>query len=541
MKTFSVLLILIAGCCYPLKGMSTVPDSLKARIDSLVVLSHSFNVEERYAGEFGIAWELYDLDNPLAARYATKAYKSICEIADSARMLKAGRLLGQLLRRVDKPDSAVLMFKTVFPIAVALRDSIEQAKVINALSILYTYQGRYDLALVHNFKSIEIWKALDDTVGIALALENTGVTYYKMENWREAERYYLMALKFRNVYKSKYLFTNMALVKIYSGDTLGFRCLSEKALDQMAPDATPAVCVAYSYGYGLHYQSLRKYQQALVHFHEALSGARLINDFRFIADSRLRIAECYAQLGKYELSIKMIKGLEGPLVRSRVNPLRLDYYDLMANALERRGELKAAILYRRKFQALADTVNGQTIMNKVLMARVEIDEEQSRLALSQQASMISLNQQVINRQQIVIVLSISLLIVLLVLGLVLVRFYRFQKEISKDLDRRVLERTRELEYSEKLLTSNLGQQQELMEMISSKVLASIATIRGLCAIKQFESRDRVELELEKVATNLTQVPQIIHRSLVNKAQLDGPRSTSFQRVSCVRTNGYIGH
>jgi tetratricopeptide (TPR) repeat protein len=537
MKTSSVLLTIIAAC-FSLKGWSTVPDSLKCRIDSLTALTHNPDVGDRYSGEFGIAWELYDIDNPLAAHYAGKAYKSICEIGDSARMLRTGRLFGQLLRRVDKLDSAILILDGVLPIAVALNNSVEQAKIHNAVSLAHMNQGRYDLALINNLKALEIWRSLNDTLGTIVALETTGVTYYKMGNWLEAERHYRAALGFPRFPRVYPVLTNLAVLKIYQGDTLAFHRFNEMAFSRMPPYEQTKVCFQYTFNIGMHFLKLKRINPALERFREALSYAELDNDFRMATESRFKIAECYAQLGSYEESVKIIKGLERSLLSSKMDPLRLTYYELLSDALEKQGQVRDALLYARRYIALNDTVQGQIAMNKVLMARVKFDEERSLQALSQQAEVISLKEEVITRQQLLIFMGAALLIVVLVLGFVLFRFYRFQKQISKDLDSKVLERTRELEQSEKQLIGNLGQQQALMEMISGKVQSSVATIRGLCAIKQYEAADRLELELEKVAANLLQVPQIIRRSLAHSVDPNGSRLTQLQRVSDGSGTGY---
>jgi tetratricopeptide (TPR) repeat protein len=536
MKHLSILFTMVISWV-PLEGWTTIPDSLKCRIDSLTALTHNPDVGARYSGEFGIAWELYDIDNPVAAHYAGKAYKSICEIGDSARMLRTGRLFGQLLRRVDKLDSALLILEHALPIAVALKDSIEQAKIHNAIAISYTFQGRYDMTLLNNLKALEIWRSLNDTLGIIVALDNTGVNYYKMGNWVEAERYYQAALDLQQFPTSFPVLTNLALVKIYLGDTLAFHALNERVLREMTPQVAASARVAYAFNTGLYFLLSKRYKLAIDHFHSALLGAELNDDFRKATESRFKIAECYARIGLHGEARKMIDGLEEQLVVNKMNDLRLDYYDLLSNALEKQGQFEKALVYKRKYIALKDTVDGQMAMNKVLMARVKYDEERSYQALSQQAEVISLKEQVITRQQLLIFVSTILLILLLVFGFVLIRFYRFQKQISKDLDSKVLERTRELELSESELTSHLGQQQALMEMISSRVQSSIATIRGLCAIKHFEAGDRLDLELEKVATNLMQVPQIIRRSLIDKAEFNALKIEQLRRVAGVNGDG----
>src|SRR5687768_9269765 len=108
----------ILGCfLFSNPASGTIPDSLKHRIDSLKTLLTSPNVEKRYAAEFGIAWELFDVDNLTAVEYAGLAYRSALLIGDSARVIHAGRIFGQLLRRVDELDSAVEVFSEVISYA----------------------------------------------------------------------------------------------------------------------------------------------------------------------------------------------------------------------------------------------------------------------------------------------------------------------------------------------------------------------------------------------------------------------------------------
>jgi tetratricopeptide (TPR) repeat protein len=511
MKTSSVLLTIVAAC-FSLKGWSTVPDSLKCRIDSLTALTHSPEVGDRYAGEFGIAWELYDIDNPIAARYAGRAYKSICEIGDSARMLRTGRLFGQLLRRVDKLDSSKLILDGVLPIAVALKNLVEQAKIHNAISLAHMNQGRYDLTLISNLKALEIWRSLNDTLGTIIALENTGVTYYKMGNLLEAERHYRAALDFPRFHRVYPVLTNLALLKVYQGDTLSFHEFNERALIGRTPLEEIKICFQYTFNIGLHFLKLNKIKLALQRFREALCYAQLDNDFRMATESRFKIAECYTRLGYYKESVKMIEGLEKSLLTSKMDPLRLTYYDLLSDALEKQGQLADALLYKRRYIALNDTVDGQMAMNKVLMARVKSDDERSDQALSQQAEVILLKEEVITRQKLLILMSTSLLMVLLVLGFVLIRFYRFQKEISRDLDRKVLERTIELEQSEKTLSINLRQHEALLDLISWKVKAAIATLRGLWGFRHGSPDPALDSEFDRAASDLLQVPTLINRA-----------------------------
>ena len=49
---------------------------------------------------WGIAYELFDVDNAEALEYAEKAYKKVWDTNDSLMIVKVGTTYGQLLRRM---------------------------------------------------------------------------------------------------------------------------------------------------------------------------------------------------------------------------------------------------------------------------------------------------------------------------------------------------------------------------------------------------------------------------------------------------------
>jgi len=84
------------------KSFSAIPDSLKARIDSLQTVANVTQGLQKYEAEFKIAWDLFDIDNPIAVYHAGLAYEIAVAECDTIKIVRSGRLYGQLLRRTDK-------------------------------------------------------------------------------------------------------------------------------------------------------------------------------------------------------------------------------------------------------------------------------------------------------------------------------------------------------------------------------------------------------------------------------------------------------
>ena len=149
------------------RSFSAIPDSLKNRIDSLQALARVSQGLQKYQAEFKIAWDLFDVDNRIAVNHAGLAYELAVVERDTAKIVRSGRLFGQLLRRTDKPVEAAAMFHKVLPMAEKLGDQVEVGRILNALALVYTFQGSSDKALGAHLKALRLQLTARDTLRAA--------------------------------------------------------------------------------------------------------------------------------------------------------------------------------------------------------------------------------------------------------------------------------------------------------------------------------------------------------------------------------------
>ncbi len=86
-----LVLVLLAG---PVRLQASNP-----KVDSLLRVLQTHATADRAEVLWGIAYELFDIDNGQAVFYAERAYHEVWAKGDSLQIVKVGTTYGQLLRR----------------------------------------------------------------------------------------------------------------------------------------------------------------------------------------------------------------------------------------------------------------------------------------------------------------------------------------------------------------------------------------------------------------------------------------------------------
>lgn len=263
----------------------TKSDSLKSE------LSRTRDVAKRHILTYEIAYELFDVNNEEAVSYIDTAYTLALDLSDSVRIVKSGRLRGQLLRRVGRLEDAIEQLNTILPVSKRINLTDEEKLILNALAISYSYVGRYDRALDYNFRSLEIREREGSLKDISIALNNIGVTYFRMRDFEHALEFYNRSLdaklKSNNDFDLDRLYINIGLTYSYLSSfdkakkiiEKGFKACGDKCKDQIVLEGE--FCLA-----GVsNWQN--KFDEAKLHCAKSLDIARKIGDKRFQAENYL--------------------------------------------------------------------------------------------------------------------------------------------------------------------------------------------------------------------------------------------------------------
>ena len=121
-------------------------------------------------------------------------------------------------------------------------------------------------------------------------------------------------------------------------------------------------------------------------------------------------------------------------------------------------------------------------------------EQENKSTIAKQEKAIIENQELIERQNKLNILSALVVILTVVIIFFLVRTYRKKQALNALLERKVQERTVELEVSRRELLREIRQREILIKRASSHIYEKVNTLKGLCVAAREEVADRAALE-----------------------------------------------
>ena len=118
-----------------------------------------------------------------AYKYAEEALNLARSDGDSMKIVRSGRLCGQLLRRLDRLGESTILFDEMLPIAKRHHFNEELKLILNGLALTHTFLANYDKALAYNFESLILREKDGKLDEVSLALNNIGLVYFKLRNY----------------------------------------------------------------------------------------------------------------------------------------------------------------------------------------------------------------------------------------------------------------------------------------------------------------------------------------------------------------------
>lgn len=408
-------------------------DSLKSRLE----IEHDSVQYGLICTEIG--YEYFDNDNGAALEYLTEAFKILSNhSSDSLQLVRAGRLKGQILRRLGRLIEAEKVFLQVLSTAHSQHLYNEETKILNGLGVLYTFSTQYDKALDVNFKSLLLKKKFNDPYQIATTEINIALVYYKLKRYQTAIEYSLIAIKRFNTIDQKDQLIANELSVAYSNMALSYLFLEkpndyQKAYEYLKlsekycnNECSPTYIISTQFGYGVYYMKIKQYQKSIQVFKDAIVYANQKKDYHALAD--LYTYYGLALYLKHDLSssVEAYQNAEAISKKHNFNQCLLDIYKQMA-AIYHNRDITIEADYQSKYIHLRDSLFSESFLRNIA------DLETAFLNESNVETIHQIDQQK-TLQRRVIVYSIMILI-LLILFIVLIFLNRKKnKRINESLN-----------------------------------------------------------------------------------------------------------
>jgi len=437
-----ILLLLLAGV-QSSSGQDLVKvDSLK----TLLKRSHGL-VRSQISRE--LVFEYADRDNGLALEYAQQACEAISGLAvDSLYFVRVNRLKAQILKRLERYQDAIESIQ--IPLNVARRNSYteECEMLLNTLALGHFYLGHYDKSILIHLENLRI-KELNGSADRIVSYNNIGLLYYKLEDYKRALEYFQKGIETIN--------GDSALTTIlYFNVALCYSCLKEHELALRYVQRGMAYCSGAceestvmdgEFALGLiHYY---KHNDSLAQFHiqRSYEIARDIGDYRRRAETLLYLGKLLNSNRDFYRSGPYLKNAVVNALHSRAKSLIWQSYFELSLSLAGQGRDRDAVDAWDKGRVFKDSLFDERIMNALLIAEVDFEQEKNKIRLARQESIADF------QKQENFAISILGCLLFIVVGIMVFVFYERKRE-NEELERKVHERTRTLEKRVRTLERN---------------------------------------------------------------------------------------
>ena len=454
-------------------------------VDSLTSVLENKIGGERYPPLYELAFEYIDIDYEKALEIIQQAEQAALLAGDSLWIVKSKRVKGQILYRLEKIEESIKIFKSILPIALKRKFTKECTMIVNNLASSYLFEGKYDMALQFYFQTLELGKELEDTTSIAMGLHNIGLAYYKLTDYKKALNYFKRSFTIhKSMHDVKYnILTNISLCYAYLNDFSNAQLYVEESLNACRENCPDNSMMQIKFAMGFISFGLKQYDRAENDFLTSYSFSKKLNNSRFQFDNIFNLSKIYIKQNRIKTA-ELYLGEAEKLIRQGT-PFNLEViniYSGFSQLYRKTKNFEKASHYQLKYIQLKDSVYNEELTTNLMKTEAEYMERENTAKIATQSEIILLKEEIINRQWILNIITGFLGFMTLTFLIFLFRNYQQKKNLNLMLDKKIEERTRELELSRDELLNAFKERDILIYRASEGITETINTIKGLCFI-----------------------------------------------------------
>lgn len=298
-----ILLILLSLLfTQPVFSQKTVIDSLLIELDK-----HTAPDTDRIDLLNELAYAYYTYDANKGIETSDKAIALAKKLNDPKRM--AGSYSHKGLNYSVKGNDSLALVYYGFAIKthMSINNELGVAKVLHNTGIIYSGMSEYEKALESHQRSFGIFKELKDTVRMSFAKNSIGVNYMYLSDYPKALECFFEVLpifeKKNNTTGMAGCFTNIGIIYKKLSDYKKALEYHQKAFD-LSKELGNYEAMANSLGnIGVVYDEMENHEAALKQYEEALKISKDIGYKRGVASNFTNIGTVYSNQKKYEAAL----------------------------------------------------------------------------------------------------------------------------------------------------------------------------------------------------------------------------------------------
>lgn len=501
------LLFIVFGICFLL--VKTNGQDQKV-VDSLILVLQDRIGGMRYPPLYELTFEYIDKDNKKALEIIQQAEEAASLSGDSLWIVKSKRVKSQILLKLEKIQESIQLCEGILGIAQRNKFASESVIIVNNLGTSYLFHGKYDMALQYHFKTYELAKQTQDLSFIAMGLHNIGIDYYKIKNYKKSLYYLKRSLEIQRADHAIAYNTLMNVSLCYTNqkDFTNARIYVRKSLNECLPGCPAESMMHIKYAMGCIDFGLKEYGKAEDEFLTSYSFSKELNNPRMQFDNIYFLAEIYIMQG----SIKKVAYYLGEAQKliTQTAPFPMEILKIYSRLYEMHSYLhnfEKVAHYQGKYIKLKDSIYNEALTTNLMKIESDFQERANIEKIAEQNEVLVLKEEIIYRQWVLNIVTGFLGFTTLALLIFVFRSYRQKMNLNVILDKKIAERTRQLELSRDELLKAFRERDILITRASDDINETLSTIRGLCLTGAKDISDPAALlymeEIDKTSHHLT--------------------------------------
>jgi len=306
----------------------------------------------------------------------------------------------------------------------------------------------------------------------------------------EAIDYFERSLNLKLQYGDKVdldvLYSNLGFCHSDRKNVKEARIFFNKAFETCIPDCSNSIITQVEMGLAKTFVIEKNYEQAEIHYLKSLRHSELNGDQRFQIEVSRDLIELYLLKNDFLKTANYFKYVESLPEFAQYSSFNVEFDRLKAEYYTRMKNFELANSFQKKYSDAIEQERGNERSLSLVKVKAQFMERENITRINYQKKRLALQEQALAQQQILNLLIGAVAILIITVIVILIKVNRKKQVINELLNQRVKERTKELEQNRDKLVHTHNEQAIVLKRVSSDLVASLATIKGLSDIAYAE-------------------------------------------------------
>ncbi|MCS7019257.1 MAG: tetratricopeptide repeat protein [Cytophagales bacterium] len=405
--------------------------------------------------------------NEEALQYAKQALQAATRINHEAFQADAHRLMGIAYTNKGEYDKAIVHFQLAQSIYISLPivDTLNLARTINNIGLLYYYQGYNYVSLQYFHQALYLRRLIKDQLGISNSITNIGRIKLNVKEYDSARYYFRQAYAIRLSQNENYAIS-ASLADIADSFRMSGKPDSAIAYYEQAYELSVKSQHFYNATFAASsisniYASRQQYQTALRYAIVADSlASNNVSSWQHVR-SHNALARAYIGLRQFNKAEQALRQAEKLGYISQARTELMNTYLLKYQLDSTTGNYKSALRYLIRYQNLKDSIASANKINQAIELKYfqETSEKKEALQALKNAKKLAALEEKNQRLSLIILIVITVALLLVTAGAIWI-WQKMRKQNQKLAERQaIIEK-----FNEELTYSNEAFQQKATEL-----------------------------------------------------------------------------